>query len=80
MSANDRRPGLLPGLLALHFVVGGLLVAGYRFQINPDGIAYLATAGLHACSARIFAMGPVFRVCDSRYPPSSLFQPLNRWR
>ncbi|HET9317815.1 MAG TPA: hypothetical protein VFQ51_19630 [Vicinamibacteria bacterium] len=44
MSAGDRRPGPLAGLLALHFVAGGLLVAGYRFQINPDGIAYIASA------------------------------------
>ncbi len=43
MSAPGRRP--LLGLLALHFVAGGLLVAaGYRHQVNPDGIAYLSSA------------------------------------
>jgi len=44
VSASGRRPGSLAALLALHLVAGGLLVAGYRFQINPDGIAYLASA------------------------------------
>jgi hypothetical protein len=42
--SGDRRPGPLPGLLALHLIAGGVLAAGYRLQINPDGIAYISSA------------------------------------